>query len=182
MATTFQVIPFAPELLSKVQAFDCGDEPWEREVSDWIKRPPGQDGAVDALARGMTVWLYVSEAGELIGFGSLDRAEQRWPTSKDPKIPASIIPWVAVDRHFWGQPPGPPEERYAAQILGDLVARATQTRDERPILVLYVHVNNTRAVAFYLRSGFQELQKPYTDPKTGWQYKRMVLALNVPSA
>ncbi len=178
MANTLHVLPFAPDLLARVQPFDCGDEPWEREVSDWIKRPPGQDGAIDALGRGMAIWLYVDDAGAVVGFGSLDRAEQRWPTAKDPKIAASIIPWVAVERRFWGQPPGPPEERYASQILGDLVATAIQIRDERPVLVLYVHEQNARAVAFYQRAGFLELHKPYTDSATGWRYKRMALALN----
>jgi GNAT superfamily N-acetyltransferase len=130
----------------------------------------------------MAVWLYVTEAGDLVGFGSLDKAEQRWPTAKDPRIAASIIPWVAVARRFWGQPPGPPQERFASQILGDLVAKAMQTRDARPILVLYVHINSARAIAFYQRAGFVELHKPYTDVTTGWQYKRMALALNGPSA
>jgi hypothetical protein len=109
MAASLQVIPFTPALLPTVQAFDCGSEPWEREVSDWIKRPAGEDGAVDALARGTAVWLYVNDAGELVGFGSLDKTEQRWPKAKDPKVPASIIPWVAVERRFWGQPPGRPK-------------------------------------------------------------------------
>jgi ribosomal protein S18 acetylase RimI-like enzyme len=184
MAATLQAIPFTADLLATVQAFDCGSEPWELEVSDWIKRPAGQDGAVDALARGTSVWLYVNDAGELVGFGSLAKTEQRWPAAKDPKVAASIIPWVAVDRRFWGQPPGPPEERYASQILDDLISKALLTRDERPLLVLYVHVNNQRAIAFYQRPyfGFVELHKPYTDRATGWQYKRMALMLKEPAA
>jgi hypothetical protein len=27
-------IPFTEALLPKVQSFDCGDEPWEREIAD----------------------------------------------------------------------------------------------------------------------------------------------------
>jgi ribosomal protein S18 acetylase RimI-like enzyme len=83
---------------------------------------------------------------------------------------------------FLGPAAGPPEERYASKILDDLIAKAFQARNERPLLVLYVHVNNARAIAFYQRSyfGFVELHKPYTDPNTGWQYKRMVLVLDNP--
>lgn len=30
-------LPFAEELLPRVQHFDCGTEIWQTEVSDWIK-------------------------------------------------------------------------------------------------------------------------------------------------
>jgi hypothetical protein len=39
MATQLVRIPFPEALLPKVQGFDCGQEPWEKEVSDWIKAP-----------------------------------------------------------------------------------------------------------------------------------------------
>lgn len=174
-------IPFTEELSPKVQAFHCGDEPWQREVSDWIKAGRGAGGAVDELERGTRVWLYVSEGGELIGFGSLAPAMQRWPRAKDPPIAASVIPMLGVDARFWGQPPGPPEQRYSARILDDLIAEAQASRNERPILVLYVSVENLRGIRFYERAGFTELHKLYTDKATGRQHKRMVLVLNDPA-
>src|SRR3989442_152452 len=124
MSADLQRLPFTPELLAKVQAFDCGTEPWEGEVSDWIKAAPGEGGAVDELLQGNQVWLYITAAGELVGFGSLGEARQRWPGQKDPKIEASIIPMLGVARRFWGQPPGPAEERYSSRILGDLIVEA----------------------------------------------------------
>jgi ribosomal protein S18 acetylase RimI-like enzyme len=84
---------------------------------------------------------------------------------------------LGVARAFWGQPPGPHEERYSARILRDLIWEARQQQDRRPILVLYVHVANTRGIAFYQRAGFAELHKPYTDARTGQVYKRMVLVV-----
>src|SRR5437870_2919878 len=115
MASDLTRTPFMELLWPKVQAFYCGDEPWQREVSDWIKAPRGAGGALDELDRGTRIWLYVSGAGELVGFGSLAPAMQRWPRAKDPQIPASVIPMLGVDARFWGRSPGPPEERYSAR-------------------------------------------------------------------
>jgi ribosomal protein S18 acetylase RimI-like enzyme len=182
MASNLVRIPFTEELLPKVQAFNCGDQPWEREVSEWIKAPRGAGGAIDELDRAAQVWLYLSGDGELVGFGSLAQATQRWPGAKDPPIAASVIPMLGVDARFWGQPPGPPEDRYSTRILDDLIAAAQTHEDERPILVLYVHVDNPRAIRYYERAGFAELHKLYTDKATGRQYKRMVLVLSDPLA
>src|SRR5262245_42150133 len=182
MSSDLTKIPFTEELLPKVQGFDCGDEPWEREVSDWIKTPRGQGGALDELQQGNHVWLYVNEADEVVGFGSLGAAMQRWPRSKDPPLLVSSIPMLGVARQFWGQPPGPSEDRYSTRILADLIAEARQYQDERPILILFVHIENVRAVRYYERAGFTELHKPYTDKATGRVYKRMVLALPAPTS
>jgi ribosomal protein S18 acetylase RimI-like enzyme len=182
MAHELRKIPFTEELLPRVQPFACGDEPWQREVSDWIKAPRGAAGAVDELERGTRIWLYITEEGELVGFGSLAATMQRWPATKSPPIPATVIPVLGVDSKFWGQPPGPPEDRYSARLLDDLIEEARAQRQERPILVLYVHLANVRGIRFYERAGFTELHKPYTDKRTGQQYKRMVLVLNEPSA
>jgi GNAT superfamily N-acetyltransferase len=173
-------IPFTDALLPKVQAIDCGDTTWEREVSDWIKAPRGGGGALDELEHGAQVWLYATAAGDLVGFGSLSAASQRWPGPNDPKIAVSVIPMLGVDRGYWGQPPGPPEQRYSAQLLDDLIAEARSSRDVRPILILFVHVDNVRGTRFYERAGFTELHKPWTDKQTGQQYRRMVLVLTDP--
>jgi ribosomal protein S18 acetylase RimI-like enzyme len=175
-------IDFTDQFLPQVQAFDCGDEPREREISDWIKAPRGSGGALDALGQDNKVWLYVDGDGNLVGFGSLGDSVQRWPGPKDPALPVSIIPWLAVDRRFWGQPVGPPEQRYSALILCDLIAEARHKQDERPLLILFVHVDNVAAIKLYERAGFKELHKPYTDKTTGWRYKRMVLVLKEPTS
>jgi len=175
-------IPFTPDLLPKVQGFACGDKPYEREVSDWIKAPRGGRGAIDELEQGNEVWLYLTEEGDLVGFGSFGVALQRWPRPKDPQIPASVIPMLGVDRKFKKQPPGPREQHYSAQILADLVLRARAHVAERPILILYVNEQNIPAINFYLAAGFVELHKPYKDKNTGYVNKRMVLALTAPTS
>ncbi len=180
MASSLIRFPFNETLLPKVQAFDCGDESWEHEVSDWIKATRGNGGALDALEHGDQVWLYATPNGDLVGFGSLGKTSQRWPRSKDPPISVSVIPMVGVDRRFWGQPPGPSEDRYSSRILDDLITEAKAHQTERPILILFVNINNPRAIRFYERAGFIELHKPFTDKQTGQVCKRMVLALNTP--
>jgi ribosomal protein S18 acetylase RimI-like enzyme len=181
MASDLVRIAFTEELLPKVQSFDCGNEPRELEVSDWIKAPRGAGGAVDDLARGNEVWLYVTGGGDVVGFGSLGIALQRWPRAKDPQINVSVIPMLGVDKRYWGQPPGPRENRYSARILDDVIAEATKHRAERPILILFVNEQNTRAIRLYERAGFKELHKPMTDRRTGFVNKRMALGLNPPA-
>ncbi len=48
------------------------------------------------------------------------------------------------------------------------------------LLVLYVGLENIRAIQFYDAIGFAELHKPYKDKATGREYKRMVLVLKDP--
>jgi ribosomal protein S18 acetylase RimI-like enzyme len=175
---TLTRIDFAENLLPKVQGFDCGAEPWQQEVSDWIKAPRGTGGAVDALSQGNQVWLYADPNYELVGFGSIGATTQRYPRPKDDPIPASVIPWMAVARRFWGQPPGPPQGRFSALVLQDLMAEAFRFKDQRGLLILFVHLDNVAGFKLYERAGFAELHKPYTDKKTGWKYKRMVLLLD----
>jgi GNAT superfamily N-acetyltransferase len=171
-------IPFSEVLLPKVRGFDCGSEIWQTEVSGWIKKPRGAGGALDEIANGsISVWLYATPNGELVGFGSLGEAMQRWPRSKDPEIPASVIPYMAVDRRYWGQPPGPWEERYATQILRNLIAEALTFKDKRKILKLLAYEGNAAAIKLYQRVGFAEFHKPRKDPVNGLLYKRMALDL-----
>jgi hypothetical protein len=60
-------IAFTEELLERVAAFECGSEPWEREVADYIRAPRGTGGALDDMANnGTQVWLYETTAGELM--------------------------------------------------------------------------------------------------------------------
>jgi len=172
-------IPFDESLLAKVQGFDCGTEVWQTEVSGWIKKPRGAGGALDEMENGgLQVWLYATDDGQLVGFGSLGAGMQRWPGTKDPEIQVSVIPFMGIDRKFWGQPAAVEwQERYSAQILRNLIAEAMQTRDSRPILKLLVYEANTAAIRLYERAGFKEYHKPRKDKDSGLLYKRMALDL-----
>lgn len=163
---------------SEVQTFDCGDEPYAREVADWLKGPLEADSALAAISntqRPVRVWLYRREEDEaLVGFGALGLSRWRWTTKKDPYIPLTVIVWVALGKGFRGQPAGPKESRYSSLIIEDLVAEALDTKDTHPILGLFVHKDNTAAINLYRRHKFTaELDAP-SDPN----YLRMARILD----
>jgi GNAT superfamily N-acetyltransferase len=153
--------PFTAADLPAVQDFNCGDEPYEIEVADWLKGPeePDSDCAVNSIkhpTKPSRVWLY--RLGEqIVGFGSLAKSEWRWPgKNNDPSIPLSVIIWVGVQKDFWGKPEGPKEERYSAKILDDLLAEAEESAKTHPVLGLFVHKDNARAIKFYKNAGFSD--------------------------
>jgi hypothetical protein len=131
-------LPFTADLLPKVADFTCGAEEWEAEVSDWLKAPPGAGGAADEVANDGRVWLYYDEAGEIVGVGSLAETIQRHPVTGVENTPATVIPYVGLDVRFQGK-------GYAKPVLADLLAEAMADRDQRPILVLQVHIGNMKA-------------------------------------
>jgi len=160
---------FSPSLLDAVRDFHCGSDPWEVEVAQWIKEPEADDCAVAWMRCGTEVWLYRTDDGQVVGYGSLGTSMWRMQHSA-PREPVCIIPAFAVASRFKGEPRSrPPEQRYAAQIMGDLIAKAASLGPR--ILGLFVDKRNARAIAFYRRLGFQSI------PDDGGQYMRMFLDL-----
>lgn len=167
-------IAFTANHLELVQGFDCGDEPWQTEVSDWIKGPVLQD----MEGWGTEVWLYLSGDGQIIGFGSLGRTRWQWPTGTDRREFISIIPNVGIRREFWGQPPGNRDERYSSLIIDDLIAEAQDRQVDRlPVLGLFVHPANEQAKRLYLRKGFRPYSKRQWVEETRAWYDSMILTL-----
>lgn len=169
---------FSADDLPDVQDFYCGDEPYEKEVADWLKGPAvgGVDNAVNSIVhpdKPSRVWMYKID-GQLIGFGALAKTDWPWPgKNNDPKLPLSIIIWVGVDKKYQGQPLGPKEGRYSAQILDDLVAEAEVDAKTHPVLGLYVDQNNKKAIRFYKEAGFSD-ELPQRVEKIGL-YKMVIV-------
>lgn len=181
MPQTLHVIPFKPEHLAlpEIRSFDCGNEPWEREVAEWIKGEPG--GVLDAMRdRHCEVWLYASDADGLVGFGSLAPSRWPWPLPDSPRVPINLIPMVGIDRAFWGKPDGPADQRYSSQILDHLIFQAMQHSERHPLLGLFIHPQNVRARKVYERAGFAPFSKTYTDSDTGDAYESMLMNLPQP--
>src|SRR5262249_50409861 len=159
--------PFQPAdiYLPAVQNFDCGTEPWELEVSDWIKGKPG--GVLDDLNRAGSceVWLYGTAEDGLVGFASLSEPSWGYPNRSDPK--PNLIPMLGIQRQFRGKPDGLKGDRYSAQIMDDIIAEARKHMERVPAIVLYVHPNNLRAIQFYRDTGFQDYHRTFTDQKSG---------------
>ena len=64
--------------------------------------------------------------------------------------------WAGVQKEFKGQPPGPKEDRYSSQILGDLISEANEDKTTHPVLGLFVDKDNNRAIKFYKDAGFSD--------------------------
>ena len=167
-----------------VQAFDCGDAHYEREVATWIKGKQGPeiDSALTSIYhpdRPGRVWLYKLEDGTLVGFGALGQNEWRWKGKKDPFVPVTIIIWVGLQKEFQGKPEGPKEQRYSVLILNDLIKEAEKDQDKYPVLGLCVHKDNAKAINLYKWFGFADNLEPRRNPKTKEvEYLRMAVVLN----
>jgi hypothetical protein len=137
--------------LAKVAGFECGTDEWCRYAAEWIKAPVNLTGALKSMAdHGTSVWLYFDEeTDELVGFGSLGTTT--WPGYGQ----ASIIPQLAIQSKFHGQPKGQDEVRFSHQLLDDLIARANLLQPRR--LVLTVDPRNAPAIKVYRDFGFAEL-------------------------
>lgn len=175
MADELRAVPFTPDMVSRpsVQAFDCGSEEWESEIAEWLKAPPGGGGAVDDLSHGNRVWLYVNEASELVGVGSLGDSAASWPKNSSPKLAATCITWLAVHARHRGK-------GYGQRILDHLLGEARRRADQFPLVVLYVHTSNTQAARWYAKpeNNFVPIGKPREI--NGKPYQRMVLSLISP--
>lgn len=172
---------FTKESWDEVQTFACGTEIYETEVSDWLKRPLGEDGALSAIQNAekpTKVWLYRLEDETLVGFGALAKSSWRWKGKNDPYIPIMMIIWCGVGKEFQGRPEGPREGRYAFQILDDLLGEASVDQNAYPVLGLCVHRDNKKAIKLYKNFGFDVDLEPFKDKENGREYRKMAHILD----
>ncbi len=157
-------IPFTEEHLSRVAGFECGLSQWDRDVANWIQADPSDpEGALaQSIQFGTSVWLYESEAGEIIGYGSL--GSTRWPMADATsgtiaRTEVQIVPFLGIQTPFQGKPADVPKsERYSRQVFCDLISIAIERRRAGTggrWLGLFVHPSNERAIHFYEVFGFE---------------------------
>jgi ribosomal protein S18 acetylase RimI-like enzyme len=173
MADLLRFVVFAPDLLDQVRDFDYGDEAYQKELADWMR-----NDAVPALGRGTKVWLYVNQAGEVVGYGSLGVTRWKYPEAASRKVELLVVPAVALRKTFWGKPAGAKEGRYSSQIMGHLLADALAWPGKLPAVGLFVHPHNQAAIQLYQRLGFRPFPHSYTDPVTGVTYRSFVRPLS----
>jgi ribosomal protein S18 acetylase RimI-like enzyme len=149
MLDSLTVEPFSLDKRPQVQHFHFGDEPYQREVEEWIKGPDVEE----SLGRGTEVYLY-RLGDEIVGYGSIGETRRPWPPGQK-KIwdTFSIIPMVGLLPQYRSYPAGADrDQRLSSQILLHLIHRARSLAP--PVLILYVHPENHPAIKLYERFGF----------------------------
>ncbi len=145
---------------ARLVGFSCGDEPWSKHVTEWIL---GSD-VIDSMKRGTRVWLFETEQGKVIGFGSVGTSEWQWPPPRGSKTTIVLIPMLGISVRFRGEPRDP-DWRYSHQLMSHLIAEGqgkarewTGDAEKKPQwLVLMVHRDNARAIRFYERCGAEKV-------------------------
>lgn len=155
---------FTPEMQPALSQLDCGDEPWARAATEWIK----SSEVLDAMDRLQTsVWTYHDSNDAIIGFGSLEATSwKRWPPPDGRKSRLLYLRQLGIDAKFRGFPPER-DYRYSNRILEHLIFQAKtmaiEIRDSKPpskhaeLLTLMVHRDNHPAQKLYQRYGFELL-------------------------
>ena len=165
MAQRLRKVVFCESLLPLVKDFHCGDEFWDREVSDWIKSPAGAIKYMVHRTRPCSVWLHIDDNDSIVGFSSL--AESNW--KGHPKL--SIIPNVAVATEFQGR-------GHFREIMEHCVDEALAAHREMGrirMLGLFVHPENVKAIQIYQeRFGFEMFTQSYYDKASGITYPGMI--------
>lgn len=180
---TKQVFTASDLGLPEVQQFHCGDEPWDREVADWIKSASGENSVIEDMKRfGTEVWLHRDEQGVLVGYSSLGETKYTWPIGTKKKEVVSLIAFIGVHEQFKGMPKDAErDDKYAYQILDELLAYAaekTLSGQRYSLVVLSVDERNTRAIRFYEYREFFDLKIPRLDKEKNITYKRMARHLD----
>lgn len=150
--------PFAEADQARLVGFSCGTDTWARHVVEWIR---GSD-VLDSMERhGTQVWLFETQGGEIVGFGSVGICHWRWPPPDGRHAKLVMIPMLGIDERFQGIPEDP-DWRYSTQIMSHLIYEAQQLATSQESehgriewLVLLVHRENHRAIRFYEKCGFE---------------------------
>jgi ribosomal protein S18 acetylase RimI-like enzyme len=143
---------------ARLAGFSCGDEPWSKHVTEWIL---GSD-VLDSMERGTRVWLFETEQGDIVGFGSVGTSRWKWPPPEGAPTNIVLIPMLGIDVRFQGKP-SDPEWRYSRQIMGHLIAEGQRIAQEWPEsagqkpqwIVLMVRRENARAIRSYEKCGLE---------------------------
>jgi len=147
---TLFVIPLSEADAERVAAFDCGSEPWEADLNDFIKN----DALADQHKKLSRTYLFHDEAGDCAGFVTvlasavkvkatgMTRSELRYTD-----VPALLIGRLAVQ-----------DKRKGQNVAPYMMAWVRRQARSLPVgcrfLALHVDRENQRAIRFYEKQGF----------------------------
>lgn len=159
MPPLLQPAEFSPADLGLVAGFECGSQPWEAAMSEWIKAPPTAQFGNSKYET--SIWLYYHPDGRIVGFGSLGLTRWTDPYPDGSWRDLSIIPALAIQTEFQHLPRRRDEEDnpgFSHQIVGDLLGKALLQAPD--FVVLCVHRDNRKAITLYKRFGFKFMPGP----------------------
>ncbi len=153
-------VPFTEADQVRLAGFSCGSDTAGRAVTEWLL---GSD-VFDSMKRGTRVWLFENGMREVVGYGSIGSTNWKWPPPEGKRATIVYIPMLGIAERFQGQP-SDTDWKYSNQIMGQLISEARTHTAAWPNddikrlkwLALLVHPENTRAVRFYERWGFEQI-------------------------
>jgi ribosomal protein S18 acetylase RimI-like enzyme len=135
----------------EIREFSCGDDPWHEEINRFVRG--GQAWKEQRSGKSQTLLLTTAEDDRIIGFASVVRKSVGFPAfSSEPKIPAYLITYLAIDAKHQGI-------GYGAFLMRSIVATAKAAG--RPAVFLYVDSRNEPAKNLYAKAGFV----PFSDKR-----------------
>jgi GNAT superfamily N-acetyltransferase len=154
-----------------LQEFDCGDEPYEQEVTSWIREWIWKDSARYQSYRDQTVVVADLSENRIVGYGTWECVEA---FGTEPVTKHLEIAWFGIDKAYQGA--SDPEGRR----VSDLVYASVEQRaivdlgvgQDIP-LTLTCHVDNFRGRRFWERQGYRLVGPPYAEVEKD-RYHRMV--------
>ena len=166
---------------ARLRDFDCGDEPYAREIAEWIKSS-GPEGVLDELKNrpDLHVWIYTLDDDTIVGYGALLKEKWKLEGAKK-KVPIVLVSNVGMRREFHGQPKGVDSrfDKYSSQILRHLIRTAKTNHPRIQWLGLYVHPDNAPAISLYVWHEFEPVEGVWYDhPDFFTRYPAMILDLS----
>jgi ribosomal protein S18 acetylase RimI-like enzyme len=160
--------PIRPEDQEACQGFDCGPEPYQQVLTDFLREKYWRGRPADEN----TIVAWAVETEELVGFGT-------WKIRTDVRLQGEDREWTVIDIPFFGL-----DQKFHGEVdhdghklAGRLLAtvEAVARRDDRVTtetpMHLVVEPDNERALRFWEGRGFQEVGR-LTFP--GANYIRML--------
>jgi ribosomal protein S18 acetylase RimI-like enzyme len=160
--------PIRPEDQAACQTIDCGPEPYQQVLTDFLREKYWRGRPDDEH----TIVAWATESEELVGFAT-------WKIRTDVKLEGQAeertvidIPFFGLDRKFHGEVDHD-GHKLAARLLAtvEAVARRDERAGSETPMHLVVERDNERALRFWRGRGFQEVGQ-LTFP--GVSYVRML--------
>jgi hypothetical protein len=153
-----------------VQDFDCGSEPFEREVSNWIKDWIWKGSRV--RERDRTIIGLDREANEaVVGYGTWDHVAAFGTEPVDTHVE---IAWFGIASEYKGvaDSSGATVAELLYATLESIALDHPDSASDMP-LTLTCHVDNIRGRRFWERQGYKLVGPPYAEVEKN-RYHRMV--------